>query len=229
MINLAHIGEALFTFGKLSGLMERMGNSEGSLVIPQIYKARRNLILRTNAKQLSIILGSVLGDAYIYPQGKICFEQSADQKKYLLWKYNILKDLSYPKVARVIRFDKRYSKKNTSYRFFLRQYFRPLRHIFYVDGRKIVPNCLTKNFNSLVLAVWYMDDGHLEHGKYPLFASEGFSDNDIKSLANILFHNFGVETKVDVKRRIRISGSSIDKFFKLVKLWVYPNLRYKLP
>ena len=70
MKNLAHIGEALFTFGKLSGLMNLMGNSEGSLVIPQIYKARRNLILRTSAEQLSIILGSVLGDAYIYPQGK---------------------------------------------------------------------------------------------------------------------------------------------------------------
>lgn len=229
MKNLAHIGEALFTFGKLSGLMNLMGNSEGSLVIPQIYKARRNLILRTSAEQLSIILGSVLGDAYIYPQGKICFEQSADQKEYLLWKYNILKDLSYPKVARVIRFDRRYSKKNTSFRFFLRQYFRPLRHIFYVDGRKIVPDCLSEKFNSLVLAVWYMDDGHLEHGKYPLFASEGFSDNDIGSLAKMIFSNFGVETKVDSKRRIRISNSSKDKFFKLVEPWVRPNLRYKLP
>src|SRR3990167_2258750 len=206
-----------------------MGNFEGSLVIPQIYKARRNLILKTNVEQLSVILGSVLGDAYIYPQGKICFEQSAGQKKYLLWKYNILKDLSYPKVARVIRFDKRYSKKNTSYRFFLRQYFRPLRHIFYVDGQKIVPDCLLEKLNSLVLAVWYMDDGHLEHGKYPLFACEGFSDNDIKSLARMIFHNFGIETKVDIKRRIRISGSSKNKFFKLVEPWVYPNLRYKLP
>ena len=206
-----------------------MGNSEGSLVIPQIYKARRNLILKTNVEQLSVILGSVLGDAYIYPQGKICFEQSAGQKKYLLWKYNILKDLSYPKVARVIRFDKRYSKKNTSYRFFLRQYFRPLRHIFYVDGQKIVPDCLLEKLNSLVLAVWYMDDGHLEHGKYPLFACESFSDNDIKSLASMVFHNFGIETKVDIKRRIRISGSSKNKFFKLVEPWVYPNLRYKLP
>ena len=206
-----------------------MGNSEGSLVIPQIYKARRNLILKTNVEQLSVILGSVLGDAYIYPQGKICFEQSAGQKKYLLWKYNILKDLSYPKVARVIRFDKRYSKKNTSYRFFLRQYFRPLRHIFYVDGRKIVPDCLLEKLDYLVLAVWYMDDGHLEHGKYPLFASEGFSDNDIKSLTNMIFLNFGIETKVDIKRRIRVSSSSKSKFFKLVEPWVYPNLRYKLP
>lgn len=206
-----------------------MGNSEGSLVIPQIYKARRNLILRTSEEQLSVILGSVLGDAYIYPQGKICIEQSSKQKEYLLWKYKMLKDLCYPKVARVIRFDHRYNKKNVSFRFFLRQYFRPLRHIFYVDGRKIVPNSLQEVFTPLVLAVWYMDDGHLEHGKYPLFASEGFSNLDIKLLTKMIFSNFGIETKIDAKRRIRISSSSKDKFYKLVEPWVYPNLRYKLP
>lgn len=206
-----------------------MGNSEGSLVIPQIYKARRNLILRTSAEQLSVILGSILGDAYIYPQGKVCIEQSIEQKEYLLWKYKSLKDLSYPKVSRVIRFDHRYNKENVSFRFFLRQYFRPLRHIFYVDGRKIVPTALQEVFTPLTLAVWYMDDGHLEHGKYPLFASEGFSDLDIKLLTKMIFSNFGVETKIDTKRRIRISSSSRDKFYKLVEPWVYPNLRYKLP
>jgi len=206
-----------------------MGNSEGSLVISQIYKARRNLILRTSAEQLSVILGSVLGDAYIYPQGKICIEQSAEQKSYLLWKYRFLKNLCYPKVSRVIRFDHRYNKKNISFRFFLRQYFRPLRHIFYDNGKKIVPNCLAKVFTPLALAVWYMDDGHLEHGKYPLFATEGFSDLDIKLLTKMIFSNFDLNTKIDANRRIRINSSSKDRFYKLVEPWVYPNLRYKLP
>lgn len=198
-------------------------------MISQIYKARRNLILRTSADQLSIILGSVLGDAYIYPQGKICFDQSAGQKEYLMWKYESLKNLCYPKVSRVVRFDHRYNKKNVSYRFFSRQYFRPLRHIFYVDGRKIVPKALREVFTPLVLAVWYMDDGHLEHGKYPLFATESFSDLDIKLLTKIIYSNFGIETKIDAKRRIRITSSSKNRFYKLVEPWVNPNLRYKLP
>src|SRR3989344_4119802 len=128
-----------------------MDNTEGSRAITKVYKARKNLTLVLTDDQLSVILGSVLGDAYIYLQGKICFDHGQDQKGYLEWKYKILKNLAYPKIAKVVRNDIRSNKTTTSYRFFLRQYFRPLRRIFYQNGRKTVPKEIGNYFSPLLL------------------------------------------------------------------------------
>ena len=204
-------------FGKLSGLLESMGNSKGSQVIPQIYKVRKNIVLEVSDEQLSIIVGSILGDAYVHPLGKICFEQSTSQKDYLLWKFDKLKNLAYPKIAYQTRFDKRYNKENHSYRFFLKQFFRPLRQIFYVNHKKIVPDCLTNVFNPLVLAVWYMDDGCLEKGHSPTIATESFSDEEIVFLSDLTFQKFKLENLITSRRRIRIKDSSTNKFFHLVE------------
>ena len=100
-------------------------------MIVQEFRARKNLRLTLTFRQMSIVLGSVMGDAYIYPLGKICFEHGNAQRGYLEWKYSELKQVAYPKVSRVSRTDKRSGNITTSWRFFLRQYFRPLREEFY--------------------------------------------------------------------------------------------------
>lgn len=139
-----------------------MDNTEGSRVITRVFRARKNLELRLSNRQTSIILGSIIGDAYIYPAGKICFEQSQSQKDYLMWKYRELQNLAYKKVSKVVRTDPRNHKTNISWRFFLRQFFKPLRQTFYQNGQKIIPPDIINWLDSLFLATWYMDDGHLD-------------------------------------------------------------------
>ena len=206
-----------------------MGNTEGSRVISQVFRTRKNLKLVLSDEQMSIVLGSILGDAYVHPLGKICFEQAKQQKNYLVWKHVKLKNLASPKIARVVRVDKRNQKKTISYRFFLRQYFRSLRELFYSNGNKIIPKEINEWLNPLFISVWYMDDGHLDKGKSPLLATDAFSQKDVAMLASLLEAKFELQVKVTSKGRLRIRSDSTSRFFQLVSPWIHPDLRYKLP
>lgn len=205
-----------------------MDNSEGSRVITSTFRARKNLTLHVTDQQMSIILGSILGDAYVHPQGKICFEQAEKRKDYLYWKFAQLRNLAYPKVALVTRKDKRTNQQTRSYRFFLRQYFRPLREIFYQHRQKVVPHSLQEWMTPLLLAVWYMDDGYLDR-KYPQLMTECFTKSDISLLRSFLKKKFGLETIMTSKKRIQIKSEHANKFFQLVEPYIHETLRYKLP
>lgn len=193
------------------------------------FSARKNLKLHVSDRQFSIILGSILGDAYVYPQGKICFEHGELQRDYLFWKYSQLKTLAYPKLASVQRLDKRTNTKTQSFRFFLRQYFRPLRELFYLHNKKQVPLQLNEWFSPLLLAVWYMDDGYLDRNKYPLLMTESFSFSEVTQLCQMINYHFGIHSFTTRKRRIRISSDSSSKFFQIVEPNIHKSMRYKLP
>ena len=109
-----------------------MANPEGSRVISQTLRVRKHIAYYLTNRQIQILIGSLLGDAYIHPLGKICFEQSSHQQEYLLWKYSEFKNLAYPKIAQVTRLDKRSGKQTHSVRFFLRQIFRSWRSVWYL-------------------------------------------------------------------------------------------------
>jgi len=207
-----------------------MGNTEGSRVISQTFFARRNMELRLTEKQMSIVIGSILGDAYVAKKGKICFEHSEGQKNYLLWKYRELENVAYPKVGRVERFDRRTGKTTVSYRFFLRQFFRPLREWFYPTGTKVLPREIDKWLTPLAVSVWYMDDGSLERGKSPLLATESYSVDELNNMVSLLQKKYGLECLVSAKKnRLRIRSNSRAEFFKLIEPYVFKGMRYKLP
>ncbi|MFZ5376681.1 MAG: hypothetical protein ACOZAN_03385 [Patescibacteria group bacterium] len=179
---------------------------------------------------MSLIIGSVLGDAYIYPKGKICFDHSEKQKEYLFWKFAELKAISYPKVSMVRRFDKRTGQYTQSWRFFLKQYFRVLRKSFYPSGKKIVPiQLVDKWFTPLSLAVWYMDDGYLDKGRYPLFMTESFPRENLEKLRSMIQTKLGISLLVTKNNRIRLLSKSSQRFFQLIGPHVHKDLSYKLP
>ncbi len=225
LINLAHIGELLFAIKLI--YMNKKDNTEGSWAIIQTFRVRKNLRLCLSKKQMSIILGSVLGDAYIYPKGKICFEHGEKQRNYLLWKFSQLKSAACPKVSQVKRWDNRINKHTISYRFFLRQYFRTLRKIFYPNKKKIIPKQIKAWLSPLLLAVWYMDDGYLERKKYPLLMTESFNSDNLSLLKRILFSKLNIDTKINNRNRIRIK--SRNKFFSLINSHMHESMNYKLP
>lgn len=206
-----------------------MDNTEGSRVINQTFQVRKNLKFKVSDRQMAVILGSILGDGYIYPQGKICFEHGQLQKQYLFWKYQVLQNLAYPKVAKVTRLDKRTNTKTISWRFFLRQYFRPLRSVFYRENQKVIPQSLIDWLTPELLAVWYMDDGYLDKGVYPLFMTESFSKFDVELLSKMMKEKLDLEILVSQKNRIRIKSKSIPKFFQLIEPFIHESLKYKLP
>jgi len=149
------------------------------------------------------------------------------QYNYLSWKKQILNNLTYPKLSRVRRFDSRIGKTTVSYRFFLKQYFRPLRRLFYPQGHKIIPNNIHSEIEPLALAIWYMDDGYLER-KYPIFMTESYSREDCNYLREMLLDRFDLVTSLDKKRRIRVRSDSVITFVNLIKKYIHESMNYKI-
>ena len=98
-----------------------MGNPVGSLEVPNVLQARKNLLLELSQRQKEILIGCILGDAYISPLGKIRIEQSTKQREYVDWKYQELHSLCYPAQPREIIHILPTGKQHTSVFFLLRQ------------------------------------------------------------------------------------------------------------
>lgn len=206
-----------------------MGNTEGSQTDIRQILIRKNINISLSHDELSIIIGSILGDAYVYPLGKICFEQSNKQSDYLNWKYSRLRRLAYPKIATVSRLDRRNGVVSESERFFLRQYFRKFRQLFYPDGKKTIPiQILEKWLTPLSLAVWYMDDGHLEKHKYPTIATESYRLEDLNKIISLLKYKFRLDCLLsEKKKRLRIRSNSVNQFFNLIFKYMPECMKYK--
>ena len=193
------------------------------------FKARTNLKLKVSNRQMAILTGCLLGDGYIHPRGQIQIEQGIKQLPYLLWKYKNLRSLAYGPPKIIKRFDKRYKQEYVGARFWLRQYFRPLRRMFYPKGKKVVPLEIAGYITKLSLAIWYMDDGNLYKGRNVKIATDGFDCKSRRIVKEILFSKFGIESTIHKNGKLRISSSSLERFFNLIKNHIHSSMTYKIP
>lgn len=205
-----------------------MGNIVGSLEVPNLLRARKNLVLGMTDRQRDILIGCVLGDAYVTKRGQIRIEQSHKQQEYLLWKYQELSSLVFPSLPRTIdRIHKISGQKYQSIFFNLRQYFRPWRLIFYPQGKKIFPEGLS--LNPLSLAIWYMDDGCWT-GRKCVISTEGFDDASIARIQSVLQFRYGIESVVGEKnRKLTVRKQSHDTFYRIVSPNTVSSMKYKIP
>ena len=179
--------------------------------------------------QRSIIIGSLLGDGYArtIPGRKNAFleiNHSITQKKYVDWKYSVLKSISgSPPKAR------KGNGKRIAYRFYTRQHpeLTQLAHLFYKDGKKVIPRIL---IDSVSLAIWYMDDGSKCRDSDIYLNTQQFTFNDQQYLLEILA-SFGIHARLNKDKnyfRIRLLKESIPKLKDLISDHVIDDMRYKL-
>ena len=192
-----------------------------------IFTARKNLKLDVSDRQIEILVGCLLGDAYLTKLGKIQVEQSYKQKDYIDWKYRELASISYGLPKEVVRFEKADNRVTKSLRFWTRQYFRVWRNIFYQENHKVYPKQLSKWISPLSIAVWYMDDGY-HKDKNCVLSTESFDLEDRKQLAKKL-QDFGIEVILRKSGKLRIKTKSLLRFFELVKHHIHKSMAYKLP
>jgi recombination protein RecA len=196
-----------------------------------VFTARKNLKLEVSDRQLQILIGCLLGDAYLTKLGKIQIEQAS--KVYVDWKFQELTSISYPNPPKeVIRFEKRDNRVTKSYRFWTRQYFRVWRDKWYQGNRKIFPKELVKWMTPLSIAVWYMDDGSYDKKSNCIFSTESFDEESLLEIVKI-FQAFEIEVRPNKdgmsRTRLRIRSRCLNKFFELVKPYIQQNMLYKLP
>lgn len=191
-------------------------------------------------EQKSIIIGTLLGDGYIY-KDRFGFhylevKHSDAQKDYVFWMHKKLKPFSSglePKQRRD-NYQWRFTTKSNND-------LVELRNLFYPEGIKIVPKNIPKLLiDPLSLAVWYMDDGSLDFRPKSHFAfslkTNAFKLKECRLLSKVLKENFGLETSVQYpicrgKRypQIYIGKQGRDKFIKLIDQYIIPCFQYKLP
>lgn len=192
----------------------------------QILTARKNMRLKVTDKQADILIGCVLGDAYITRLGKIQIEQSAKQIEYINWKYDQLKNISYgPPIKPVARYSKKYNRTFYSYRFWTRQYFKSWREKFYMDNKKIF---FIEKISPLSLAVWYMDDGAINDGKRAIISTESFSEEEREKIKNLFIKDFNIRPSFKKQGKMIIGTRDSKKFFAIIKPYIISSMQYKL-
>ena len=204
-----------------------MDNTEGSRA-QIIFTVRKNQELRLNSRQAQILAGTIVGDAYIYPKGKIQIEHSTKEWDYVYWKYAELKSLAYGKPSLVQRYDKRTGKTYKSLRFWLRQYFKPLRKKFYPKGKKIFPKDFDPlDFNSLSLAVLFMDDGSYSRDMC-VISLDALSAECRNRFTYLLSNRFGLRARISSNGKICFYSGSRERLIDIISPYVIPSLEYKL-
>jgi uracil-DNA glycosylase len=178
-----------------------------------------------------LLCGSLLGDGHINKKMALFnLNHSYKQKKYLSFKVRLLrKDFSCTMKERVV------SAKNKKYKAIYcftnsHRGLHILRDQFYSNGVKRVPGFLSTNLTPLMLAVWFMDDGHLRirPSKQPLaeIATCAFSKKDLKILISGI-KNLGIKSYI-LKNRIYFNVPQTKRLSEIIAPYVPSAMRRKL-
>ena len=179
--------------------------------------------------QKSIIIGSLLGDGYlrIVPGRKNAFlevNHSIKEKAYVDWKYQNLKNL-----VRTPPKSRKGNGERIAYRFFTCQYpeLTELYRGFYQGREKIFPYL---ELDSLMIAMWFMDDGHKSYRTYYLNTQQ-FNYLSQKKLIEMLKNQYRIDSSLNRDKkyyRIRIKQNSAKIFYDIISDYVISSMRYKL-
>jgi len=196
----------------------------------KLYNIMDNTVGSLTQYQLSIIIGSILGDGYlrIVPGRKdalLEINHYIKAKEYVDWKYNTLKDICKSAPKKRINDETR-----TSYRFNTKQHqdLTKLYKMYYKNGKKIIPSSLV--LNPLILAIWFMDDGSKSRKHDVYLNTQQFSFDDQKKLLAKL-RKLGLRARLNKDKkyyRIRFLKESVFEFNRVIYPYILDSLKYKL-
>jgi len=215
---VAHIGETLVS--------NDTGNTEGRELVVDTYLARRARKLEFTSEQIDLIIGSLLGDAYLVRTTRgyaFRVNHGIKQVDYVDWKYEKLKDF--------VNSSPRFAEGCYYFRTVTHDVFDSLRTQFYPNGKKQVPKeLIASTMNPLLLAVWIMDDGSRDSNQLRI-NSQSFSEEENHFLASVLRAKLGIEASINRDKtqfRLRIAQSSMPRLVKMVRPHFIPSMLYKL-
>ena len=184
--------------------------------------AREEILSR---RQFEIVVGSLLGDAYLVKTTRgyaFRVNHGLAQKAYVDWKYSELEEFTNSKP--------RQSGKCYYFRTVSHPSFLELQEIFYDENRKIIPCQLEEWLSPLVLAVWLMDDGTKE-GNQVRINTQSFSREENEMLIDILKAKLGIVATLNRDKnyyRLRVSANSMQHVKHIVAPHFIPSMHYKL-
>lgn len=171
----------------------------------------------------SVLIGTIMGDSHILSGSPITsslnFAHCNAQKEYFDVKVDILKKLNFGYNKEHNYYDKRTNKIYKRYTCTSHSFveLKTLRHIFYKNGKKILPiEFLRDNFNEISLAYLYMDDGSTQ--KYnTIISMQCYERKELEDFVIILKSKFDLEFTVQFNNTLRIKQKDVKKFKELVR------------
>jgi hypothetical protein len=114
--------------------------------------------------------------------------------------------------------------------------FTELHNLFYINGKKCVPNNIYYLLNPIALAHWFMGDGSYQPKGSLVLCTDSFSLQDVILLMNVLMVRYGLECSLihyhnrsNIKLyRIRIPKKSMYTLRNIVLPHIVPSMYYKI-
>lgn len=129
--------------------------------------------MKLTKKDMSVLIGLLIGDGYIDDKGRICIEHSEKQKDYCIFKAKLLHSVCGGKGIKVHEYirkssilkDKKQFKNSTFITYSFKKQsnsFIPLRKMLYGENRKKrITQEVLNHLDVCAIALWWMDDGCL--------------------------------------------------------------------
>lgn len=195
------------------------------------------------SRQYNIVIGLLLGDGYLYKDGRLQVEQSMNHQQYLEWLYSELLNLSGKLSLNIKRIHPKTGKDSFSCRFYTLKCFTTLEYIFYKKlnnekkRTKVVPIQIEQFLDPVALAVWFMDDGgKAQNTKRAAYINAtSFTSSERVLLQKAVQNVFGL--KINIQKaggnnqyNFYIPASSYEKFCEIVlpTVLLIPEMAYKL-
>lgn len=203
-------------------------------------------------KVISIVMGSLLGDAYgerrcyqikdglILGNTRFTFKQGGRNVQYILWNWKILSTYGYcsskkPVLRKTIGIGNKIYF-NIKFHTWTYSSFNEIYENFYKEGIKVVPDneFLDKYLTPLALATWIMDVGSNEKKAGLLIHTNSFTYKDIERLCDYLTKRYDLSAKPGLKNKVKaqwliyIPKRKIPVLSKLIKDYLSPDILRKI-
>lgn len=196
--------------------------------------------MRMTRDQEAAAIGIILGDAYLQPTGKknarLRLEHRADHAEYLAWKARLLPQLfqgrptflsrKHPKTKKVYHYVRQQSNSSPT--------IGKLRTLFYPEGKKKIPDGLTKLLKSdIALAIWYLDDGYYyPRDKCAYLYLGRVARREAETAMSAIKERFHIESAIlDKKQKgfvLYFPRRELHKLKAIVEPYAMPVMAYKI-
>ena len=222
-------------------MVNTVGSYENKYWNKKWIPIKQSLVL--SLRQKALIIGSLLGDGTMRlgknaRNANFKVEHGLMQRKYVEWKYQILKPLVFTKPKISYRYKENGEKYAKSW------WFRTIRHPLLTEiykkfykgkghrnGRKIISEDIKNDLNPFVLAVWIMDDGSYSKKRVDI-STYSFSLPEINILRRYLKECFNIQTRYYRDRnkgyRIYCNQQETEKLIKIIRPYIIPSMMYKI-
>lgn len=207
------------------------------------HKGKVGTYKEMNADLVGFIIGMLLGDSCFggrknikCKRKRIDTQHSMSQEKYLLWKFDKLKDVIGGQVYRSDKFDNRTNKTyhSISHHSATHPVIDQLHHEFFRSGTKQVTKELMEKLTPEGVAIWFCDDGCLyqnpkQYQTQLNIATQAFSDNSRHLILNMFEEKYGLKFRENKNNgSIRMCNKNgIRKFYDLFGKYIPQCMDYK--